>query len=938
MHEHCFVNMRARAGLLAALLALGGSAHAQTPDDPPPLSRDMSGLYAEMLDRVPEDDLSWVLMRSVTGEEIWDGAAEMLPDIVWKATLPERDSIGEVDPDGKISGTVNQALVPGGEIQDRSDALTIENILGGATRIIHAAGLAMLGVFGVFFIIRTTYGFATRKGGTPFGVASIRLFATFLFLSPIGNQGFCLIQGVMMAGAQIGIGGANAIWDQATQRFSQVARSDAAAVAAAENILAIAAEDQVARAFAAGICRGIVNAKAGKDLGAPGSQALIAQYSLRTAWLECGWLADDSNAHKQIAYLAERYDAQSRKNHGARLQTYLAEVLDARKELLQKAHDAGEDWATHQVAASTSVWGKGKIRFDPVGAVAYAGEPVDLLRVSTENPSADGNPAAELKTVPVVTQALWSTLEHFGSPTGSPGLAGACVANWARRLGEEVISGEDMARAIETRDANHNAGGGFRKFDRWLNNTPPPSTIWPLDSWPNRLRTPAGCELKDEWWKEAGNSSRYHDWVEELRGIGDEVTLGELMQPLYAQQMQGISGNPETGEGRRGWLMAGALYWQIQLARRLDATVREIIAPSFKDVPTESCEALSKTRAWADRTFWDKETEGLHPLACLNVRAWNIGMLTAQALPYIGTDRSPPALAYDGQAGALTVDRTEGTHKIGNSIADLLHGSLNDAAASNAPLTVLMGAGTEMMQSGLVLYGIGSVAGMLGRLKPALGKLGGLAKTLGTVLIVAGFLLGVWLPSLPMLAWLTAVWAWFVSVVLSLLAAPLWAVAHAVPDGHGSLSPYSRKGYELFLFAMLRPLLLVVGLLLAITMSALIVKVGALMYAGAITAYKWAVGLEAADNVLGSVTGWIFVAGMAIIFLVAIFLLVHKTFSLCHEVADRVFEWVGAGVRSLGDNEMLQGVERAVLAFNTRLQSGVGRVAAAAQQGGSRRR
>ena len=917
--------------MLAALLALGGAVHAQTPDDPPPppISRDMSGLYAEMLDRVPEDDLSWVLMRSVTGEEIWDGAAEMLPDIVWQATLPGRDSFENVDPYGKITGTVNQALVPGGEVQDQSDALTITNILGGATRIIHAAGLAMLLVFGVFFVLRTTYGFATRKGGTPFGVASIRLFATLLFLSPIGNQGFCLIQGVMMAGAQIGIGGANAVWDQATQRFSQVARSEEAAIAAAENILAIAAEDMVARAFAAGICRGIVNAKAGKDLGAPASQPALAQNSLRTAWLECGWLADDSDARKQIAYLAERYDAQSGQNHGATLQAYLFEVLDGRRGLLQEVHDAGEQWATEQVAASTSAWGKGKLRFDPVGAVAYAGEPVDLLMVSTENTSADGNPAAELKTVPVVTQTLWSTLEHFGSPAGIPGLAGACVASWARRIGEEVISGDDMAKAIETRDANHNAAGGFRKFARWLNNTPPPSTIWPLANWPSRLRAPASCELKEEWWTEAGNSSHYYDWVERLQGIGDAVDLGRLMQPLYAQQLQGISGDPRTGEGRRGWLMAGALYWQIQLARRLDAVVREIIAPSFKDVPVWGC---------------DNENGREDPVACLNVRAWNIGMLTAQALPYIGTDRSPPALAYDGQAGALTVNRIEGTHTIGNSVADLLHTALNDAAASNAPLTVLMGAGTDMVQSGLVLYGVGTVAGMLGKI-PKIGSvtglLGGLAKGLGTVLIVAGFLLGVWLPSLPMLAWLTAVWAWFVSVVLSLLAAPLWAVAHAVPDGHGAMSPYSRKGYELLLFAMLRPLLQVVGLLLAITMSALIVKVGALLYAGAITAYKWAVGLETVDNVLGSVTGWIFVAGMAIIFLVAIFLLVHKTFSLCHEVADRVFEWVGAGVRSLGDSEMLQGVQQAVLAFNTRVQGSVGRVAqqaaAAAQSSATRR-
>ena len=139
--------------------------------------------------------------------------------------------------------------------------------------------------------------------------------------------------------------------------------------------------------------------------------------------------------------------------------------------------------------------------------------------------------------------------------------------------------------------------------------------------------------------------------------------------------------------------------------------------------------------------------------------------------------------------------------------------------------------------------------------------------------------------------------------MLGLLAAPLWALAHGIPDGRGPLSGYSRRGYELLLFTTVRPMLLVAGLLLAMTMSGLICKVAAVLFSAMLGGYAASTLVEGASAPISV----LLVMLMSIVLFIFIAWLVTKTFTLCHELPDKVFEWVGQGVQSLGDQDMLQG-------------------------------
>lgn len=909
------------------MLLFAGGANAQDlPPDPPPEDEDKPGVLDTMLTNIPDQDLSWVLGRTLVGEHLWNNAADFVPDPLLRVTLGENGMRLIGSEEGRAIAQQMDAWVPSGLGQQR--ALTVSSVLGDVTWLITQAGTAIMAVFGIFFLIQQTYGFGAKQGGMKIGWAPARLGASLLFLMPVSREGFCAIQAVVAVCIQIGIGGANMTWDRAVDDFNQTQEnadpSKDPAVQAARDLLDIPGEELVMQALAAGLCRGVVNARAGQaaqEEGQPRIGPSSPYQYLQSAWNECGEAADSAGAKKQIRQLAEIYEVDG-------LDDYLIEqVHEPREALLKTVQSRAENWASQQIQRrSASLLMRKAQRFSALTDAAYQGKPVDLLLVNqtVENagdtpPPPGEEPATVLhNVVPNETQAMWAAIERFGSfdHDANPGHAGACVGEWLSRLKAQPIR-ERMSQALQNQrgvspksingiDLTHAEPDGYLAADK----------IWPLENWPETLLLGEEyCREEDEFerkdFSETSPASQFRKWVWELESFGDPEELKDHLSEIYAKQMQGVSGTGD-GEGRRGWLMAGALYWQVQVAQRTDSSVRALITPQFKPIDTDDCaEAI------------EKERNATKP--CFHVRSWNIGMLTAQAIAAVGTDTPPGAYSYDGGAGGLELQAEGGEGRSIAAIAMYLNDRLQRVAKSDTPLMELVDYGATLLTVGGAIWGMGAISNWVGditgflpiKVGKRLQSAGGFLKAIGVAFMGLGVMLAIWLPAVPVIAWLTAVWAWVVSIVLALLAAPMWALAHAIPDGHGPLSQYSRKGYELLLFATLRPTLMVVGLLLAISMSSMIVKLGAVMFTGVIASFS--------DAVAFVNPGWwnwptnlILVTGMGIVFLTAIFFLVHKTFSLCHQVADRTFEWVGQGQRSLGDNEMLQGASRAAVAVATK--------------------
>ena len=106
------------------------------------------------------------------------------------------------------------------------------------------------------------------------------------------------------------------------------------------------------------------------------------------------------------------------------------------------------------------------------------------------------------------------------------------------------------------------------------------------------------------------------------------------------------------------------------------------------------------------------------------------------------------------------------------------------------------------------------------------GGVGSLASVATTMLLavtitlfVIAFVIGGLLPLLPVLYFLAAAIGWFLIVVEAMIAMPIWLITKFFPARSPSLVGDSRRGYVFLLGLLIRPALIVIGLIASIVMA-----------------------------------------------------------------------------------------------------------------------
>lgn len=168
---------------------------------------------------------------------------------------------------------------------------------------------------------------------------------------------------------------------------------------------------------------------------------------------------------------------------------------------------------------------------------------------------------------------------------------------------------------------------------------------------------------------------------------------------------------------------------------------------------------------------------------------------------------------------------------------------------------------------------------------------------------ILAFYFGVFLPSLPYSIFFIAGVGFFLQVLQTLVAAPLWAMMHMLPER--SFVGSQTQGYLLLLSLLVRPALLVVGLFAAFSLANPILNV----VTEAFFAVKGSVGSNThwIINFL-QWKNWLIVYGLL---LLPIMLMI---FGLPQTLPDAVLQWIGVNIQSLGEtqatNEMRSNTEK----------------------------
>lgn len=148
------------------------------------------------------------------------------------------------------------------------------------------------------------------------------------------------------------------------------------------------------------------------------------------------------------------------------------------------------------------------------------------------------------------------------------------------------------------------------------------------------------------------------------------------------------------------------------------------------------------------------------------------------------------------------------------------------------------------------------------------------------ILISIGFSLSILVPFTPLIYWIVACTNWAVSVLVGVVAGPLWAATHiGTEEGKGSRANY---GYIFLIDAAIRPSLMVFGFFFG---SLVVVAIGTLLNQ---------LILPAMANVqANSVTGVMSVIGILMVYARICTTLVSSAFSLQVYLPDYVIAWLG---------------------------------------------
>lgn len=191
-------------------------------------------------------------------------------------------------------------------------------------------------------------------------------------------------------------------------------------------------------------------------------------------------------------------------------------------------------------------------------------------------------------------------------------------------------------------------------------------------------------------------------------------------------------------------------------------------------------------------------------------------------------------------------------------------------------------------------------------------KFGGGTAALSAALLVApvvftcfaatmslGFFMSYYIPMLPFLIWLGCLVGWFILVVEAIIAAPLWAVMHLHPNGD-DVTGRGGQGYMLVLGLLVRPTLMIFGLICALILSGVIGQfINSLFYDVFVMSR------------MGEKLSFFSIIFAYIIYTAMMLEFVKKMFAVIHIIPDQLLRWMGGGSEQLGQyaGALTQGTE-----------------------------
>lgn len=182
----------------------------------------------------------------------------------------------------------------------------------------------------------------------------------------------------------------------------------------------------------------------------------------------------------------------------------------------------------------------------------------------------------------------------------------------------------------------------------------------------------------------------------------------------------------------------------------------------------------------------------------------------------------------------------------------------------------------------------------------------------GSMFISFGFMAGYVLPLLPFFRFMLGVVGWVLLLVEAILAAPLMAISLLKTDGEGFMTQNFQTGVIMILGLILRPMLMIFGLLLGLVVFNGIMNITNVSYLAAVG------GIDASDNSALSFIIYMIIYGMLA------YTLANSAFKAIDIVPNQVMSWLGARLDQRVDDASVIHQQSAAMVGNLGMISAMG--------------
>lgn len=320
----------------------------------------------------------------------------------------------------------------------------------------------------------------------------------------------------------------------------------------------------------------------------------------------------------------------------------------------------------------------------------------------------------------------------------------------------------------------------------------------------------------------------------------------------------------------QGWLMAGT--WYINVSR-----YQNLISRVATTLP-EASGMVNPEKIFNDEKYIGKVNKFFQKMRNVNANSPYVALNLNKQITDPKTEKNAEGEDYSFFQSKIIGQFSPITSILAN-VLNLMSDKTNDTD----PLSVAIAFGNIIDDTAWTVFiGFGVLAiflksaALLGAVMPFLVPLWLFAIILSEVI-----------PFTPYLMWMGVIAGWMIICIEAMIGAPLWIVTHLHPDADGVVGK-GGAGYGMVLSLMMRPALMVFGLICAMLILPILINLVNVSFGSTFASIASTVGGTSVSQAMGIMA----------IYTMLILTMVKKSFSLIHIIPDEIMKWLGVNVGS----------------------------------------